>query len=134
MVLPFMQDSLSLSESTRESCFMNSALILAIQLCRFSNRGGELIKDKTLVSCTQRQLSQYLTVPITIEDEVSFINKYSLIATINHSSTLSREHYWGCIKDLHLHFWYLCNDKLVSNVEETYLNNTTSYIIFYSKV
>ena len=134
MVLSFMQDSLSLSESTRESCFMNSALILAIQLCRFSNWGGELIKDKTLVSCTQRQLSQYLTVPITIEDEVSFINKYSLIATINHSSTLSREHYWGCIKDLHLHFWYLCNDKLVSNVEETYLNNTTSYIIFYSKV
>ena len=126
--------TLSLSESTRESCFMNSALILAIQLCRFSNWGGELIKDKTLVSCTQRQLSQYLTVPITIEDEVSFINKYSLIATINHSSTLSREHYWGCIKDLHLHFWYLCNDKLVSNVEETYLNNTTSYIIFYSKV
>ena len=124
----------TLSESTRETCVMNSAPILAIQLCRFSNQGGQLVKDETLVSCTQSQVGQYLTVPITIEDEVSFINKYSLIATINHSSTLSREHYWGCIKDLHLHFWYLCNDKLVSNVEETYLNNTTSYIIFYSKV
>ena len=69
---------------------MNSAPILAIQLCRFSNQGGQLVKDETLVSCTQSQVGQYLTVPITIEDEVSFINKYSIIATINHSGTLSR--------------------------------------------
>ena len=93
-----------------------------------------LVKDETLISCTQSQLGQYLTVPITIEDEVSLINKYSLIATINHSGTLSRGHYWAYIKDLHLPCWYLCNDKLVSNVKESYLNNTTSYILFYSKV
>ena len=124
----------TLSESTRETCVMNSAPILAIQLCRFSNQGGQLVKDETLVSCTQSQFGQYLTVPITIEDEVSSINKYSLIATINHSGTLSRGHYWACIKDLHSPCWYLCNDKLVSNVEESYLNNTTSYILFYSKV
>ena len=95
---------------------------------------NQLVKDETLISCTQSQLGQYLTVPITIEDEVSFINKYSLIATINHSGTLSRGHYWACIKDLHSPCWYLCNDKLVSNVEESYLNNTTLYILFYSKV
>ena len=94
---------------------MNSAPILAIQLCRFSNQGGQLVKDETLVSCTQSQVGQYLTVPITIEDEVSLINKYFLIATINHSGTLSRGHYWACIKDLHSLCWYLCNDKLVSN-------------------
>ena len=115
----------TLSESTRETCVMNSAPILAIQLCRFSNQGGELVKDETLVSCTQSQVGQYLTVPITIEDEVSFINKYSLIATINRSGTLSRGYYWGCIKDLHSPCWYLCNDKLVSDVEESYLNNST---------
>ena len=113
---------------------MNSAPILAIQFCRFSNQGGQLVKDETLVSCTQSQVGQYLTVPITIEDEVSFINKYSLIATINHSVTLSRGHYWACIKDLHSPSWYLCNDKLVSNVEESYRNNSTSYILFYRKV
>ena len=124
----------TLSESTRETCVMNSAPILAIQLCRFSNQGSQLVKDETLVSCTQSQFGQYLTVPITIEDEVSFINKYSLIATINHSGTLSRGHYWACIKDLHSPCWYLCNDKLVSNVEESYLKSTTSYILFYSKV
>ena len=124
----------TLSESTRETCIMNSAPILAVQLCCFSSQGGQLVKDKTLVSCTQSQVGQYLTVPITIEDEVSFINKYSLIATINHSSTLSRGHYWACIKNLHSPCWYLCNDKLVSNVEESYLNNSTSYILFYRKV
>ena len=84
---------------------MNSALLLAIQICRFSNRRGQLVKDETLVSCTQSQLGQYLTVPITIEDEVSFINKYSLIATINHSDTVSRGNYWACIKDLHSPCW-----------------------------
>ena len=69
-----------------------------------------------------------------MEDEVSFTNKYSLIATINHSGTLNRGHYWAFIKDLHSSSWYSCNDKLVFNVEERSLNNTTSYILFYRKV
>ena len=124
----------ALSESTRETCVMNSALILAIQLCRFSNQGGQLLKDETLIICTQRQPGQYLTIPVTIEDEIWFMNKYSLIARINHSGTLNRGHYWACIKNLHLSCWYSCNDKLVSNVEESSLNNTTSYILFYRKV
>ena len=46
----------TLSESTRETCVMNYALILVIQLCRFSNQGGQLVKDETLVSCTQSQV------------------------------------------------------------------------------
>ena len=50
---------------------MNSAPALASQLCRFSNQGGQLVKDEILVSCTQSQVGQYLTVPITNEDEVS---------------------------------------------------------------
>ena len=72
---------------------MNPAPTLAVQLCRFSNQGGQLVKDETLVSCTQSQPGQDLTVPITIENEFSSMNKYSLIATINHSSTLNRGHY-----------------------------------------
>ena len=71
-----------------------------LQLGRFSNQGGQLVKDETLVNCYQSQSGQYLRVPIIIEDEVSFINKYSLIATINHSDKLSRGNYWICIKDL----------------------------------
>ena len=118
----------TLSESTTETCVMKSVPILAIQLSRFSNQDGQLVKDENLVSCTQSQVDRSITVPLTIEDEVSFINKYSLIATINHPGTLSRGHYWACIKDLHSPCWYLCTDKLVSNVEESYLNNSTSYI------
>ena len=78
--------------------------------------------------------NKLLVVPITTEDEVSFINKYSLIATINHSGNLNRDHYWAFIKDLHSSSWYFCNDKLVLNVEERSLNNTRSYIFFYRKV
>ena len=52
---------------------MNSAPILAVQLFRFSNQGCQLVKDETLVTCTQRQPGQYLTVPITVEVEISFM-------------------------------------------------------------
>ena len=116
--------------------YRSKSVLCCLKKLGFNNSkiGGQLVKVETLVSCTQSQLGQYLTVPITIDDEVSFINKYSLIATINHSGTLSRGHYWACIKDLHSPCWYLCNDKLISNVEESYFNNTTSNILFYSKV
>ena len=82
-----------LSESTRETCIINSAPILIIQLCRFSNQGGQLVKNENFFSCIQSESNKDLTVPITIEDEVSFTNKYSLISTINHSGTLNRGHF-----------------------------------------
>ena len=113
---------------------MNSSPILGIQLCHFPNQCGQLVKDETLITCTQSQPAQYLTASITTESEISFMNKYSLILTINHSSTLNRGYYWACIKDLHSPCWYSCNDKLVSDVEESSLNNNTSYILFYRKV
>ena len=124
----------ALSESTRETCIINSAPVLIIQLCRFSNQGGQLIKDANFFSCTQSESNKHLLVPITVEDEVSFTNKYSLIATINHSGTLNRGHYWAFIKDLHSSSWYSCNNKLVFNVEERYLSNISSYTLFYRKV
>ena len=105
-----------------------------IQLCWFSNQGRQLIKNENFFSYTQSESSKDLIVPITIEDKVSFTNKYSLIAIINHSGTLNRGHYWAFIKDLHSSTWYSCNDKSVFNVEENYVNNATSYILFYSKV
>ena len=123
-----------LSESTRETCIINSAAILIIQLCRFSNQGGQLVKNENFFSCKQSESNKDLKVPITIEDEVSFTNKDYLIATINHSGTLNRGHYWAFIKDLHSSSWYSCHEKSVFNVEENSVNNTTSYILFYRKV
>ena len=126
--------SCNLCESTRETCIVNSAPILIIQLCRFSNQGGQLVKNENFFSCTRGEPNKYITVPITVEDEVSFTNKYSLIATINHSGTLNRGHCSAFIKDLHSSTWYSCNDKSVFDVEENYVNNATSFILFYSKV
>ena len=123
-----------LSESTRETCVINSAPILIIQLCRFFNQGGQLVKKENLFSCMQSESNKDLTVPTTIEHEVCFTNKYSLIATNNHSGTLNRGHYWAFMKDLHSSSWYSCNGKLVFNVEENSVNNTTSYILFYKKI
>ena len=123
-----------LFESTRETCIINSAPILIIQLCRFSNQGGQLVKNENFFSCTQSESNKDLTVPITIEDEVSFTNKYSLIATISHSGTLNRGHYWAFIKDLHSPLLgTLAMTSRFFNVEENSVNNTTSYILFAEK-
>ena len=73
-----------LSESTRETWIINSTPILIIQLCRFSNEGGQLIKNENFSSCIQNESNKDLMVPITIEDEVSFTSKYFLVAAINH--------------------------------------------------
>ena len=77
-------------------------------------------------------LIKTLVGPITVEDEVSFTSIYYLIATINHSGSLNRSHYWTFIKDIHSFSWYSCNDKLVFNFEESSPNNTIQYILFYS--
>ena len=37
--------------------------------------------------------------PITINDEVFFANKYSLVTTINYLGNLARDHYWDFIKN-----------------------------------
>ena len=90
------------SESTRETCIINSALILIVQLCQFSSQSGQLIKDANFLSCTQSEFGRHLVVPIAVEDEISFTNIYPLVATINHSGNLKRGiHYWAFIKDLH---------------------------------
>ena len=75
-----------------------------------------------------------ILAPISIEDKVSFANKYSLLATTNHSGTLNRGHYCAFIKNIHSSSWYSCNYKLVFDEEENYVKNTTSYIVFYWKV
>ena len=49
---------------------------------RVSNEGG--------FGSNHGELNKHLMVPMTIKDEVSFTNKDSLIATINHSGTLNK--------------------------------------------
>ena len=59
-------------ESTREICIINFASILIIQVWRFSDQGGQLVKNENFFSCTQSKSNKDLTVTITKEDEISF--------------------------------------------------------------
>ena len=60
--------------------------------------------------------SPELKVPITVEDEVSFISKYSLLASINYSGTLDQGHYWAVVKNLNSGNWLSCNYKIILTV------------------
>ena len=117
-----------LTKSTRETFIIGLSTILVIQLSRFSNSYSRLLKDQQVFNC-----SPELEVPITVEDEVSFSSKYSLVASINHSVTLEQGHYWAVVKDLNTGDWLSCNDKVVQTLPLHSLNNTTSCILFYKK-
>ena len=119
-----------LTESTRETSIIGSSSILVIQLTRFSTSHSRLLKDPQVFNSSPEL---ELKVPITVEDEVSFSSKYSLVASINHSGMLDQGHYWAVVKDSNTGDWLSCNDKVVVTVPQHSLNNTTSYILFYKK-
>ena len=99
-----------------------------IQLSQFSTSYSKLTKDQQVFNCS-RDLE--LKVFITVEDEVSFSSKYSLVASINHAGAIDQGHYWAVRKDLNSGDWS-CNDKVVLTVPQHSLNNTTSYILFFT--
>ena len=85
-----------LTESARDTSITGFNSILVIQLSRFSTSHSRLLKDQQVFNCFPEL---ELKVPITVEDEVSFSSKYSLVASINHSDTLDQGHYWAVVKD-----------------------------------
>ena len=119
-----------LTESTRETSIIGLSSVSVIQLSRFSTSHSRLSKEPRLFNCFPEL---ELKVPITVEDEVSFSSKYSLVASINHSGMLDQGHYWAVVKDSNTGDWLSCNDKVVLTVPNRSLNNTTSYILFYEK-
>ena len=68
-----------------------------IQLSRFFTSHSRLKKDQQVFNCSPELK---LKVPITVEDEVSFSSKHSLVASINHSGALDQGHYWAVVKHL----------------------------------
>ena len=64
----------TLSESTRETWIINSAPILIIQFCQFSNQGSQIIKDTNFFSYTESESNKHLVVSITVENKVSLKN------------------------------------------------------------
>ena len=119
-----------LTDSTKESSIIGSSSILVIQLSRLSISNSRILKDQQVFNYSPEL---ELKVSITVESEVSFFSKYSLVASINHSGTLDQGCYWAVVKDSNTGDWLLCNDKVVLTVPQHSLNNTTSYILFYKK-
>ena len=92
---------------------------------------GIVIKDSSVTSCVSN-LADNLSIPLSPNDSVSLSNKYSLVATINHSGTIAHGgHYWAYIRKNSQ--WLMCNDSMVTTVKHTELNNGTSYILFYRR-
>ena len=82
------------------------------------------IKDEQFFDCFSNSV---LKVPIKFDDE------YSLVPTINCSGGLDRGHYWAFIKDALSKPWFPCNGKVVLNVNEKTLCNSSSYVLFNLK-
>ena len=119
-----------LTEKTRETSIISSGSVLVIQLSRFFTSHSRLIKDQQVFNCVP---DLDLKVPITVDDEVSFSTKYSLMVSINHLGTLDQGNYWTIEKNLSSGDWLSCNDKVVLTVPQHSIHNTTSYILFYKK-
>ena len=122
----------SYKECTRESSFKTCASILLIQLRRFTNLNESLFKDNRVVNCSIKS-HQTLTVPSHPEEDISFTNEYRLVATINHSGTLARGHYWAFAKGDPSDSWWKCDDRAVLKVKPSYLNNSSVYFLFFIK-
>ena len=77
----FCPSSNCLTGSTRETFIISFGYILVIQLSRFSIPHSRLRKGQQLFNCSPKS---EINVPITIEDEISFSSKQSLMALVNH--------------------------------------------------
>ena len=119
-----------LRESTRETSVSNCGQVLIIQLNRFTKFNGDTFKDTRFVECLPVK-DHILTVPLKLDDNVSFSKEFSLVATINHSGSLNAGHYWAFIKDNISKSWFKCDDRSILKVKPSTLNNTTSYVLFY---
>ncbi|XP_057294826.1 ubiquitin carboxyl-terminal hydrolase 51-like [Hydractinia symbiolongicarpus] len=118
-------------EATIETQISNCGDFLVVQLLRYTSVNGSSFKDNKLVNCLPKK-HHVLKVASHPTDDVSFNNKYNLVATINHSGTLKAGHYWAFIKDQQ-NTWFKCNDRCISQVDTFHLNNSSSYILFFSR-
>ena len=110
--------------------FVRLGQFLIIQLKRFSNFHGTISKDLTEVICYPKPLS----LSVEDGDDVSFTKNFVLVATINHSGSLSNGHYWAYIRCVDQDSWFHCNDRAVVQCDSEVVNNNSSYLLFYQEV
>ena len=121
----------SLQEATIQKQVSRCGSVLIVHLKRFNNFLEHTFKDCSYFHCLPSNASS-ISIPISVEGEVSFVKNFSLIATINHSGRLENGHYWAYTR--HDNIWYECNDTSVVKVQPNKINNTTSYILIFASV
>ena len=103
--------------------------IIVIQLNRMQLAHNiTQIRSPTEVVC----FPELLKVPLHSED-ITLYQKYSLVATINHSGSINSGHYWSIVKDKFSDSWLRCNDSSVCTVSASSLKTKYSYVFFYAR-
>ena len=72
------------------------------------------------------QCTETLSVPV-VEEDVSFHKMFNLIATVNHTGTLDKQHYTAYVKPSNSSSWQFCNDAAVLGFSVEKVNNTSSF-------
>ena len=58
---------------------------LVLQVKHFLNHNGNFIKDMKKTQCME-------TLSVTVFVDISFFNRFNLVATVNHTRTLDKRH------------------------------------------
>ena len=106
--------------------------VVIFNLERFSHRNGQIIRNPSPVQCLE-DISMPFSPSLDDSLVVSFRNKYSLVASVNHSGTLSNGHYTAFIKDPSSQRWLHCNDRCVAFCNADKVVNSTSYVFLYTR-
>ena len=114
-------------DSTRETRIVDSGSVLVVQLLRYNNFKGAVVKNNMRVNCC----SETLRLPILADEQVCLYKEFTLKATINDSGTLQAGHYRAHIKDEDNRGWLKCNDTSVIATSFSGFSNTSSYVLFY---
>ena len=95
-----------------DSIITKCGSVFIMHLKRYDSFQGNVSKDTKFVECLPHPNH---VLEIVQNDSVPFSNRYSLIATINHSGSLNTGHYWAFIKKNNL--WLQYNDSSVLKVK-----------------
>lgn len=115
----------SLQPASLEHEFTRIGDILIVHLKRFSNFGESVTKDIRPVKCDHE-----ITIPVSLDNDITSHKKFKLCAAINHSGTLERGHYTALINNIESQSWFHCNDAAVI-LHKQGVPQDLCYILFY---
>ena len=106
----------------------NASLEKRVEVKRYLLNDRGWVKDMGLVNCVMEQLS----FSVDLDDEVQCRKSYHLVASICHSGTLAAGHYTAQVLHKQYSQWLLCNDKVVSPIQSSEVDNKHWYVLFTS--